>query len=553
MNPKIAIIIGAGPAGLTAAYELLQHTGIHPIVFEASDQLGGLSRTVNYKGNRIDIGGHRFFSKSDRVMDWWLHMMPMQAMGTPEGEVGITYQRQGRTVKSPGAEAGPDPESTDLVMLVRRRLSRILYRRRFFSYPVSLSADTISKLGMGAIVRIGVTYLLARLFPIHPEKSLEDFFINRFGSELYHTFFKDYTEKVWGVPCNRIKPEWGVQRVKGLSVRKVIAHALRSTLPRNRSLGQKDVETSLIEQFLYPKYGPGQMWEEVARRVCDAGGEIHLNSVVTKVTRAGERITAVTVRDEHGAERDWTADFVFSTMPIKELAVAMHADQRLPAEVLSVATGLEYRDFITVGLLLKRLRTHGRNGGALPAATQSHGIQGMISDTWIYIQEKDVKIGRLQIFNNWSPYMVYNPDTAWVGLEYFTNEGDELWSMTDEAFTRFAIAELAKIGMIDAADVLDSTLIRMPKTYPSYTGAYERFDVARTWFDRLGNLFLIGRNGMHRYNNQDHSMLTAMTAVENIRAGITSKDNIWAVNVEKEYHETKPPPLESVAEADDAM
>jgi len=540
MYPKTAIIIGAGPAGLTAAYELLQHTDIKPIILEASDQLGGLSRTVNYKGNRIDIGGHRFFSKSDRVMDWWLNMMPMQAMGDAQDAATITYRQQNRTVAQPGATAGPDPEKTDLVMLVRQRLSRILYRRKFFSYPVSLSIDTITKLGFVSIGRIGVSYILARLFPIHPEKSLEDFFINRFGRELYLTFFKDYTEKVWGAPCSQIKPEWGVQRVKGLSVRKVIAHAVRRTLIRNNSIAQKDVETSLIEQFLYPKFGPGQMWEEAARRVVAAGGEIHLNCTVTKVTRDGERISAVITQDQDGTERSWRGDYVFSTMPMKELVADMHIDQPVPADVLEVATGLVYRDFITVGLLLKRLRPH----DALPGAAQS----GAIPDTWIYIQEKDVKIGRLQIFNNWSPYMVRDPNTVWMGLEYFTNVGDELWSMPDETFVQFAIGELEKIGMIDARDVLDSTLIRMPKTYPSYTGAYERFDVARAWLDRFSNLFLIGRNGMHRYNNQDHSMLTAMTAVENIRNGVTTKDNIWAVNVEQEYHETKSPPLESVAD-----
>ncbi len=536
MTPQTALIIGAGPAGLTAAYELLQHTAIRPIVIEASGDLGGLSKTVNYKGNRIDIGGHRFFSKSDRVMQWWLDILPMQglpASGADAGGVSITYRRESRLVQAAGQ--GPDPDQTDLVMLVRRRLSRILYRRRFFDYPVSLSRDTIAKLGPVSIARIGASYLLARLFPIRPEKSLEDFFVNRFGRELYLTFFKDYTEKVWGVPCSQIKPEWGVQRVKGLSVRKVIAHAIQRNLNRGDTLVQKNIETSLIEQFLYPKFGPGQMWEEVARRVREAGGEIHLHRRVVQVARDGDRITAVTTVDQAGGRTTWHADYVFSTMPVKELVESMHADEAVPLTVLHVASHLAYRDFITVGLLLKRLKQQGDATGA------------PIRDNWIYIQEKDVKIGRLQIFNNWSPYLVSDPGTVWIGLEYFANEGDELWRMPDDEFKRFAAAELAKIGMIDAQDVLDSTLIRMPKTYPSYTGEYEHFDVVREYLDRFGNLFLIGRNGMHRYNNQDHSMLTAMTAVENIVNGVTAKDNIWSVNAEQEYHETRQSPSGSAA------
>jgi protoporphyrinogen oxidase len=530
MSAKIAIIIGAGPAGLTAAYELLQKTDIKPILFESSGELGGLSRTVNYKGNRMDIGGHRFFSKSDRVMQWWLDKLPMQApAGQTDGDaVPITYHQQTRDV-APAAE-GPDPEKTDLVMLVRRRLSRILYRRKFFDYPVSLNLNTITNLGLLSIIKIGLSYVAARLFPIKPEKSLEDFFTNRFGRELYLTFFKDYTEKVWGVPCSAIKPEWGVQRVKGLSVSKAILHALTSMVRRDRSITQQGIETSLIEQFLYPKFGPGQMWEEVARRVVAAGGEIYFNSNVLRLDRRNGGVTSAVVQDSAtGETRAWDADYFFSSMPVKDLIEGMHASQPVPAEVLGVARGLVYRDFITVGLLLRRLKPRDRDGEP-------------IRDNWIYVQEADVKVGRLQIFNNWSPYMVRDAGSVWIGLEYFCNEGDEMWRMPDDAFIRFAVSELVKIGLIDEADVLDGTRIRVPKTYPAYTGLYEQFDTVRAYVDQFPNLFLIGRNGMHRYNNQDHSMLTAMTAVENIVNGVTTKDNIWAVNVEQEYHETKASP-----------
>ena len=547
MSPKIAIIIGAGPAGLTAAYELLQKTDIKPIIFEASGDLGGISKTVNYKGNRIDIGGHRFFSKSDRVMQWWLNILPIQAMADDATAMPITYRQQYRPVSA--SPNGPDPEQTDLVMLVRRRLSRILYRRKFFDYPVSLNMDTVSKLGLASIMRIGISYLTARLFPIRPEGSLEDFFVNRFGRELYLTFFKDYTEKVWGVPCNQIKPEWGAQRVKGLSISKAIAHAITQMFRRNTSIDQRNIETSLIEQFLYPKLGPGQMWEEVARRVTAAGAEIHMNCNVLRLVRQGDCISSVIVQDKQtGQVETHTGDYFFSTMPVKDLVEGMHADQPVDSQVLRVAGGLMYRDFITVGLLLKQLRPRTQ---ARPSARPD--ADANMRDNWIYIQEADVKIGRLQIFNNWSPYMVRDPNTVWIGLEYFCNEGDELWSMPDADFIRFAVSELVKIGLIDAGDVLDSTLLRMPKTYPSYTGEYEHFDVIRQFVDQFKNLFLVGRNGMHRYNNQDHSMLTAMTAVENIINGVTSKDNIWGVNVEQEYHETKTEPLESVEKADDTL
>jgi protoporphyrinogen oxidase len=529
MARRTAIIIGGGPAGLTAAYELLEHTDIHPIVLEATDDVGGIARTVNYKGNRIDIGGHRFFSKSDRVMAWWENVLPFQAPADGErGELKITYQNSSRALQA--GQPTADPETTDRVMLVRPRVSRIFFRRQFFPYPITLSVGTLKKLGLAQTIRVGLSYLRVRVAPLREEKSLEDFFINRFGRELYLTFFKDYTEKVWGVPCSEIKPEWGAQRIKGVSISSAVWHAVRSLFKSDDSIAQKGAETSLIERFLYPKYGPGQMWQEVARMVQERGGEVRLRREVVRIHAEGKRVVGVDVRDlETGEVARLDGDAVFSTMPVRELVRAYSGE--VPADVARVASGLAYRDFITVGLLLRKLKVRGEARPGMPA--------GLVPDNWIYVQERDVKVGRLQIFNNWSPYLVRDPDTVWVGLEYFCNEGDELWRMPDDELTRFAAGELDKIDVIDAADVLDSVVIRVPKTYPAYTGTYEEFDRVRAWADEHPNLFLIGRNGMHRYNNQDHSMLTAMTAVENLRDGVASKDNIWAVNTEDDYHEER--------------
>ncbi len=512
--PQRAIIIGGGPAGLTAAYELLKRTEIHPVVLEKSDILGGISRTVNYKGNRIDIGGHRFFSKSDRVMEWWLEIMPLQHSRNAEEE--ITYQGRTRTIRS--SDQGPDPDRVDEVMLVRGRKSRIYFLRRFFEYPITLSVETLRNLGLWRTIRIGISYLLTVLFPIRNEKNLEEFFINRFGRELYLTFFKSYTEKVWGVACREISAEWGAQRIKGLSITRTLLHMAKKLFgKRGGDLSQKGTETSLIEKFLYPKLGPGQMWEEVSRKIIAQGGEIVMNQDVESVVVKDGRVSAV--RTKAGT---YEGDYFFSTMPVQELIRKLEG-VAIPAEVREVSDGLMYRDFITVGLLLRKLKLEG----------------SLIRDNWIYIQEPDVLAGRLQIFNNWSPYLLDKQDQVWVGVEYFCYEGDPLWTKPDEEMKAFAVAELERIGMIEKNAVLDATVIRMPKTYPAYFGSYDRFDKIREFTDRLDNLFLVGRNGMHKYNNQDHSMLTAMTAVDNIVAGRADKENIWATNTEQEYHESK--------------
>jgi protoporphyrinogen oxidase len=525
-SAKTAVIIGAGPAGLTAALEFLRTSDIRPLVLEATQRIGGISCTIEYKGNRMDIGGHRFFSKSDRVMDWWTALMPIAS--TEDGSRhAIRYQNRERTVTQGDVSA----TDSDLVMLVRPRQSRIYFLRSFFDYPVALNATTVSHLGLWRMMRIGLSYLRARLFPRKMEKTLEDFLINRFGRELYLTFFKSYTEKVWGVPCDQISAEWGAQRIKGLSLRTAIGHFLKKTFSRKKSgntaqsdIAQKDTETSLIEKFLYPKYGPGQLWEYVAEMVTEKGGEVRLGWRVTKLHVEGDRIASVEAVNERGETQTIKADYVFSTMPVRELLRGLDTD--VPAAVREVADGLMYRDFITVGLLVNRLTVTEPDGSPL-------------KDTWIYIQEPDVLLGRLQIFNNWSPYMVADPAKTWIGLEYFCYDTDNLWKMADEEIAQFAIAEVEKIGILKSGDILDAHVVRVPKTYPAYFGTYSRFDEIIRYMDRFENLFLVGRNGMHKYNNQDHSMLTAMTAVDNIVAGNFDKQPLWEINTEQEYHEEK--------------
>ncbi len=525
MKNKTVLIIGAGPAGLTAAYELLKNTDIKPIIYEMSSDIGGISKTISYKGNRIDIGGHRFFSKSKRVMDWWQAIMPLQEEPAKDDIV------LGRELPFSDKKLGADPEKINKVLLLRSRLSRIFFLRSFFDYPISLKWKTFKNLGFLRIWKIGWTYIFINILPIKDEKNLEDFLINRFGKELYTTFFQDYTEKVWGVPCGSIPANWGAQRIKGLSITTTLLHAIKGVFKKDQSIDQKNTETSLIGQFLYPKLGPGQLWEEVARQVVEMGGELHMEHEAVGINLSKGMVSALTVRENAtGNTKTLDCDYLFSTMPIKDLVRAMD-QEKVPSNVRKVAEGLVYRDFVTVGVLLKKL--------IINNDTDIKSINNLVPDNWIYIQEKDVRLGRLQIFNNWSPYLVADSDTVWLGLEYFCNEGDELWNMSDDQFKQFAIDELAEIDIIDRDDVLDSTILRVPKTYPAYFGTYDQFAELRTFTDSLENLFLVGRNGMHRYNNADHSMLTAMVAVENIQNQITTKHNIWDVNTEEEYHEKK--------------
>lgn len=523
---RTAVIIGAGPAGLTAALELIRHTDVRPVVIEASNTVGGISRTVNFKGYRMDIGGHRFFSKSDWVMDWWQQILPLEPGADPKAVISYRQRHRAATVSPAGAARAHG----DKVMLLRRRLSRIYFMRKYFDYPLKLDLTTISKLGLLRFARICLSYAWSTFFPRRPETSLEDFFVNRFGGELYRTFFKSYTEKVWGVPCAEISAQFGAQRIKGLSLTKVVMHTLKKMAPTKPSLGPPMTQTSLIERFLYPKFGPGQLWEEVTDRVRHRGGEVRFLQTAERLRIVAGRVTEVVIRDlATGQAYTQAADFVISSMPVKDLVAGLEPPP--PENVRAIASQLPYRAFIAVGLLVKRMKTRGANA----AGSESR----FPPDNWIYVQEPDVRLGRLQIFNNWSPALVPDASKVWLGLEYFCTEGDDLWTLPDADMRALAIRELEQIDLIDAGDAIDATVVRVPKAYPAYFGSYADFGQVRAYLDPIANLFLVGRNGMHRYNNQDHSMLTAKAAVDCIASARADKDAIWSVNVDDEYHESK--------------
>ncbi len=517
-SQTVEVIAGAGPAGLTAALELLKKTDIHPIVMEQSDAIGGISQTVCYKGNRMDIGGHRFFSKSERVKDAWNEIMPLQ--GSPSKDdllIGREYSL---------VSGGPDPEREDKVMLSRGRVSRIYYLRHFFDYPISLKWQTFANMGVRRTLLAGSGYIKSMLCKA-PENSLENFYINRFGKPLYSMFFEDYTEKVWGVHPSKLGADWGSQRVKGLSIMAIVKDMFNKAFGTK---GENEVETSLIESFVYPKYGPGQLWEATADQITERGGEIKVLSNVTGIHIENGKVDYVEITGADGTIEKQRCDYFFSSMPLKDL-VASLTGIKVPADVMRIAASLPYRDFITVGLLVKKLKINNE--------THIKTFKNRIPDTWIYIQERDVKIGRLQIFNNWSPYLMDDyENTMWIGLEFFCNEGDELWTMSKEDFIEMAVKELVHIGFIDADDVIDSTQVKIKKAYPAYFGTYYELDQVKEFLNGIDNLYCIGRNGQHRYNNMDHSMLTAMVAVDAIRSGIADKSAVWAVNTEEEYHET---------------
>ena len=511
--PKTAVIIGAGPAGLTAAYKMLKETDCIPLILEADHMAGGISRTVNHNGNRMDLGGHRFFTKNHEVEELWQELMPLQ------GAPAIDDKILGR--EKPLTESGPDPENTDRVMLIRDRVSRIYFNRRFFDYPISLKWDTIKNMGIINTVRAGFGYVFSMIFK-RDEKTLKDFMINRFGTPLYRMFFESYNEKLWGRNPSEIAPDWGAQRIKGLSLSKAIGQMVK------KAFGIKDkgeVETSLIEQFSYPKYGPGQLYEIMAEEIVRMGGSIEYGKEVAEIVT--ENGTVRSVRTTDGSE--YFADLFFSSMPVKDLIAGM--GESVPAEIREIASGLPYRDFMTVGLLVDKLK--------LKNKTDKKTLGNIVPDCWIYVQERDVKMGRIQIFNNWSPYLLKDPEhTVWIGLEYFCSEGDSLWSMTDEEMIRLAEEELIRMEVIEPDSVRDAVRLRMKKAYPAYFDTYDRFSSVREYLNSIENLYCIGRNGQHRYNNMDHSMLTAIEAVRAVK-GDVPRSAVWEVNTEEEYHEEK--------------
>ena len=474
------VIIGAGPAGLTAAYELTR-AGYAVTVLEGDDIVGGISRTAQYKGFRFDIGGHRFFTKIAPVQALWEEILGEEFISVP-------------------------------------RLSRIHYNGRFFDYPLK-AGNALSGLGVINAVRILGSYLRWQYRPHPVEENFEQWVTNRFGKRLFEIFFKTYTEKVWGISCTEIRAEWAAQRIQGLSLAKAVLNA--TALNRRAT----DIKT-LIHEFRYPRLGPGQMWEMAAQRVEERGSPVLMKHRATAIEVTAGRVSAVIVETPDGRRR-FPADHVISTMPVRSLVRALLP--AAPDTVRVAAEGLRYRDFLVVALMLKR--------------------ENLFPDNWIYIHTPGVKVGRIQNFNNWSRAMVPDPEMTCLGMEYFCFKGDRLWETPDAELIAQAARELGQLGLASAQDVVDGSVIRMPKAYPIYDAAYrDHLDTVRAHIDRIPNLHTVGRNGMHKYNNQDHSMLTAMMAVQNMRG---AAHDIWSINTDFEYHEEQkieaPQPQEMAA------
>lgn len=515
---KRILIVGAGPAGLTAAYELLSRSKDYEvIVLEESDCFGGISRTVVHNGNRMDMGGHRFFSKVPEVNEWWEKMLPMQ--GSPSYD-DLLLKRQVAM-----AQDGPDPEKTDRVMLSRHRVSRIFFDDRFYDYPISLKMETFKNMGLLTTMQVGISYMKAMLHKL-PEDNLENFYINRFGKKLYSMFFEYYTENLWGRHPREIDASWGNQRVKGLSVTAI----LKDVFGKVFHAKDRQVETSLIEEFKYPKLGPGQLWELTASEFRRLGGNIIMNAKVTQIHKNDDnQLTGLTyVKD--GEESRIDGDILISSMPLKDLVCGMND---VPPRERHIAEGLPYRDYMTLGVLVPRIN--------LQNQTKLKTVGNIVPDCWVYVQDRRVKMGRFQIYNNWSPYMVKDlENTVWLGLEYFVNEDDEFWNMSEEAFSALCIDEMVKIGLIDRPSVvLDTHVERVKKAYPAYFDTYSEINALVDYLKQIDNLYCVGRNGQHRYNNIDHSMMTSFRTVEAILAGEKDKSRIWNVNTEQDYHEAK--------------
>ena len=514
---KKVVIIGAGPAGLTAGYYLLKNSKDYEVtILESSNQVGGISKTINYDGNRMDLGGHRFFTKDDKVNEIWQELMKIQGTGS--------YDDIKLDTKKEFSLDGPTPEKEDNVFLVRNRVSRIYYKKKFFDYPVNLSFNTIKNLGFIQTMESGVSYLKSTVVK-KDETNLENFYINRFGKKLYNIFFKGYTEKLWGRSPEIIDSSWGSQRVKGISIKEV----LKDYFCKVFKINNKNKQTSLIESFNYPKYGPGQMYEEMEKQIIKNGGTILKEHEVIKINNKNNKIESVICLNNN-KKKEIKGDIFISSMPIKDLINGMNSVSK---KVNYIATNLPYRDFITVGLILNNLKIKNK--------TKIKTLNNNIPDCWIYVQSTDVKLGRIQVFNNWSPYLVKDiGNTITLGLEYFCNENDEFWNKTNDELLEIATNELIKMGIIESKDnVLNYHVEKVKKAYPAYFDTYKDFNIVRKYLDKYTNLYCIGRNGQHRYNNMDHSMECAITCIDNILNNKKDKSNIWNVNTEKEYHEKK--------------
>ncbi|MBQ4084243.1 MAG: NAD(P)/FAD-dependent oxidoreductase [Alphaproteobacteria bacterium] len=517
---KKAIIIGAGPAGVTAAYELLNGSDIQPIIYEKENYIGGISATREVAGNKVDLGPHRFFTKSDRVLNLWQEILPLQGKPTFDD---VELEHNPELSKD---ENAPDPEKTDKVLLKRNRLTRIYYLKKFFDYPVTLSMNTIFGLGLFKMIKIGFSYGKSLVFK-KKETNLENFLINRFGKELYLTFFKDYTEKLWGISCSEISAEWGAQRIKGISISKIFMEILSKMFSGKK---HKTKETSLIDAFFYPKLGAGQMYEEIARTAVSKGAEIHLGKTVKKINVKDGKVVSVVVADKDGKEEEVFGDYFLSSMPIQELITDM--GDAVPEEVRAVSDGLLYRDLRLGAVVLKKLTIKNK--------TAIKTYNDIIPDVWIYIQEKGVKMGRMEIINNFSPYLMKDvKNEVCLTLEYFCNEKDDIWKMSEDEFLSLIMTELEKMGIADKKNFISGTSFKIYKAYPAYFGSYKDFGKIKDFLNTIGNLYPMGRNGMHHYNNMDHSVLSAMITADNIKKANPDKETIWLLNTEKEYHEEK--------------
>lgn len=505
---KTALIIGAGIAGLSCAYELVtKANNIKPVIIESENAIGGLCRTFNYNGNKADIGPHRFFSKNIDVLNFWKNILPLQ------GKKALDDIILNRVMDFDCGIA--DPEKEDNVLLKRRRFSRIFYLKKFFDYPIKLNYKTISNLGILKMLHCGFSYLKA-CFIKRKEVTLEDFMINRFGKELYSTFFEYYTEKVWGRKPSNIDKSWGEQRIKGLSLIKAI-------------LGKfgKTKETSLVEEYYYPKLGASQILEEMAKTIIEKGGEIHLNSEVIKINKKGNKIESLTVKNDAGIY-DWYGEYIISSMPIKDLICNMND---VNERVYNIAKNLPYRDYQLITYRLKDFN--------LKNNTDWKTINDICPDSWIYIQDRDVKIGRIYIPKNCSPYLCKDINDLLISLEYFCTKGDELWEMSDEEIFKLGVEELLQIKALkNKDDVLESYRLKIEKAYPAYFDSYKFFSEVKEFIQSIDNLYCIGRNGQHKYNNMDHSTLSGIVAGDVI---IKQKDKslLWNVNTEESYQETK--------------
>lgn len=523
MKKKKVVIVGAGPAGLTAAYTLLKASDEYDVtILEADDVVGGISKSVSFDGYRLDTGIHRFFSKDDRVNDLWQSLLPVQGASS--------YEDRKLHISKPLVKGGPNPEKDENVFLIRNRLTRIYYMKKFFNYPVTLNKDTIVNMGVKITFVSGFSYLKSCIVK-RKEDSLENFYINRFGEKLYGMFFKDYTEKVWGRSPNNISADWGSQRVKGVSIKAVLKDAFLS------KIGKKDTkngETSLIDQFYYPKLGAGQMWEVLAEKVETLGGTILLNHKVTKVYSKNKQIYAVDCCMD-GKIKNMKCDYFISSMPVRDLFLGLDGE-KIPKKIYNAAVHLPYRSFMAVGVVVDKINL--RNQTKIPT------LANVIPDHWIYMQEPEVKMGRVQFFNNWSPYLF--PDKKkmekeeLVTFEYFCDEDDQYWNMSDEEFVRFAVGEAIQIGLLnDFSQIKHSIRIKVPKAYPAYFDTYSEMPNIIKYLNTYSNLYCIGRNGQHKYNNMDHSMLTGMEVASVIVDGSNDKSSIWSVNTDKSYHEEK--------------